>query len=494
MNINETWLRNYNLCCNYYKNNGNLRIPYNYIENDIRLGLWLYRQRKKYKQHKLNEKEVSLLNNLEILWDTYDSDWVFMYEKAKEYKETNGNLLVPARHRTEDGYDLGCWIGTQRKGYLNQGKHKLSEERKNLLEDIEMVWDVNLSQWLLYFDEAQKFYNQFGHLCIPVKYKTTSKLSLGKWLSHQRSIYKQCIDENNLSSIQERVEYLESIGMDWNTNIQKNTSFGEQVLYYYLSKCFEDIQNRYNELGFELDIYIPSLKLGIEYDGFISHKDVKRDIMKQNNCKKQGIKLINIREYKCPKLDKGNYFVLKDSSIESLEKSFKYIVDFIEKEYGLLLHLDIDIARDAQLIMDMYIQISTYNWEKYFNICKTYYEDKGDLLIPVTYEVDGLKVGNWLRRQRQSYQLKNGMRLSSTEIERLESIGMAWNVNEYKWNLNFSLIEEIFKVHGEIPKNTIKQGIKLDVWWKEQLKKYPDNIDEIRKQKMRGLLECYGEN
>ena len=461
---------------------------------DIRLGLWVYRQRKKYKNDKLSEKEIDLLNDLDMIWDTYELEWNLMYEKANEYKSLNGDLLVPARYKLSDGSDLGCWIGTQRKGYFNQGKHKLSDERKKLLEDIGMVWDVNLSQWLVYFEEAKKFYIQFGHLCIPVKYKTESNLCLGKWLSHQRSIYKQCIEENNLSSMQERVECLESIGMDWNTNLQKNTSFGEQVLYYYLSNCFEDIENRYNDYGFEIDIYIPSLKLGIEYDGFISHRDVKRDIKKQNKCKKHNINLINIREYNCPTLEHGNVYILEDSSVESLEQGLGYIIKLIENKYGLLIDIDINIARDTQLIMDMYIQISTYTWEKFFKLCEIYYADNGDLLIPANYEVEGLKVGNWLRRQRQSYQLQNGMRLSTKEIERLESIGMIWNVNEYKWNLYFSTVEEVFKEFGKIPKDFKGKGVNLDRWWKEQLKKYPDNIVEERQKKIRGIIECYGEN
>lgn len=50
---------------------------------------------------------------------------------------------------------------------------------------------------------------------------------------------------------------------------------------------------------FELDIYIPSLKLGVEYDGDYWHslpKMVEMDKRKNQECYRKGIKLIRIKE------------------------------------------------------------------------------------------------------------------------------------------------------------------------------------------------------
>ena len=81
----------------------------------------------------------------------------------------------------------------------------------------------------------------------------------------------------------------------------RQTSFAEQAIFFYLKKVFPDTINRYRPefLGkMELDIYIPSLRLGIEYDGEAWHrKDKKeREQRKCALCHQHGIKLWRIKE------------------------------------------------------------------------------------------------------------------------------------------------------------------------------------------------------
>ena len=53
---------------------------------------------------------------------------------------------------------------------------------------------------------------------------------------------------------------------------QNHTSFAEQSIYYYLKQFFSDTENgNVDAIGMELDIYIPSLKVAIEYDGVRWH-------------------------------------------------------------------------------------------------------------------------------------------------------------------------------------------------------------------------------
>lgn len=40
-----------------------------------------------------------------------------MYKKTKKYYDGNGNIAVPKRYFTFEGYSLGLWILTQRRVY-----------------------------------------------------------------------------------------------------------------------------------------------------------------------------------------------------------------------------------------------------------------------------------------------------------------------------------------------------------------------------------------
>lgn len=80
------------------------------------------------------------------------------------------------------------------------------------------------------------------------------------------------------------------------------TSFPEQAIFYYIKKIYPDALNRCTQqLGGkrELDIFIPSKQVGIEYDGSVWHsseKALNREVKKYEECIKQGIFLIRVKE------------------------------------------------------------------------------------------------------------------------------------------------------------------------------------------------------
>ena len=81
----------------------------------------------------------------------------------------------------------------------------------------------------------------------------------------------------------------------------RRTSFPEQCFFYYIKKVFPDAINSYRDIfenGMELDIYIPSIKTGIEYDGIFWHdkKSLHREEKKYDICKNNGIRLFRIKE------------------------------------------------------------------------------------------------------------------------------------------------------------------------------------------------------
>ena len=95
-----------------------------------------------------------------------------------------------------------------------------------------------------------------------------------------------------------------------NKNICGITSKAENILYNEIIKNFPNLNVIKNDRktlnGLELDIYIPELKLGIEWNGIFHYKNVHKDDtlekvsfkdnLKQELCYKLGIKLLVIKD------------------------------------------------------------------------------------------------------------------------------------------------------------------------------------------------------
>ena len=131
-------------------------------------------------------------------------------------------------------------------------------------------------------------------------------------------------------------------------NSEKQTSFPEYALVYYLKKYGLDVIHLYREKGYELDVYIPSKKIAIEYDGYYWHESkTKKDLEKNQKCEKDGIKLYRVREGLPPLNDSSIDYIVQRNQ-EDLPKILKEILsELIETD------IDVDIARDALAIENL---------------------------------------------------------------------------------------------------------------------------------------------
>ena len=180
----EVWTRMYKLTEMYFKKYGNLEIKQNfktlngidYDENGYNLGQWQSWQRKMYKKSKLSKERKDLLEKIRMHFETRDNDevWNQMYMLAELYFKEYGNLEIPYKFKTlngtdedENGYNLGVWLVRQRQMHK---KGKLSKERKELLDQIGMIWEIRkrkdkkqelCNEYLIPYDEVENIsYNE----------------------------------------------------------------------------------------------------------------------------------------------------------------------------------------------------------------------------------------------------------------------------------------------------------------------------------------------
>lgn len=137
---------------------------------------------------------------------------------------------------------------------------------------------------------------------------------------------------------------------------RRRTSFPEQAFYYYLKQAYPDAINSYKEIfknGMELDIYIPSIKLGIEYDGKMFHRrkeNLVRDSRKYKICKENGIQLVRIIDVnnQTPLITSDRKIVLIDTSEIILENAICELLYHL----GKLEYVDVNLQRDRLKILE----------------------------------------------------------------------------------------------------------------------------------------------
>lgn len=130
-----------------------------------------------------------------------------------------------------------------------------------------------------------------------------------------------------------------------------HTSFPEQAIFFYIEKVFPDAINAYRNYKQELDIFVPSIRTAIEYDGYKAHKTkVNKDLQKSELCKEKGIRLIRLREDNLPTLDDhySTIILLKQSNIRALETAIR------ELFMVLCISCDINVTRDEIEIKERY--------------------------------------------------------------------------------------------------------------------------------------------
>lgn len=161
---------------------------------------------------------------------------------------------------------------------------------------------------------------------------------------------------------------------------RKNESFSlpEKTLTYYMLMLFPDAIESYQSIFLgakEIDVFIPSLNLGIEYDGEYWHKNKLDDIDKNNLCEDENIELIRIREYGLPDISHlCKCFYLTDRG-SNLSDVIKELVGYICSKYKVENDISINISRDSKEIMSWYENAKVRTINKRWNEIVNYYSD-----------------------------------------------------------------------------------------------------------------------
>ena len=407
----------------------------------------------------------------DALEDTLTASWELMYRHAAAYYAAHGDLNVPQRYKTAEGYSLGSWVSTQRSIRNGTAAGVLTEERIQKLDAIGMVWsDYRALAFERGHGAAKRYFEAHGDLDVPARYVDGDGYPLGAWISTMRKSRSGDTFTGVLN--RERAAMLDELGMIWDKNdylFERNFAAAQA---YYSAHGDLNVPVRYRtEDGINLGAWLHDLKR--RKDSLDAEKAARLDA--------SGMVWQNEHE---------RNFEEGCAALEAYIRTYGSAgvpVSYISPN-GFRLGAWLSARRvnggetlsaeHKQRLSSMGVRFgSDAAWEHKYRLAREYFEAHGDLNIPPDYRPEGVWLCKWLNEQKQIYRgNRAGKKLSPEQIGALERIGICWSPNdEDAWDRQFAAAEKYYRSHGDlnIPKDYISEdGKRLGQWLIVQRRKY----------------------
>lgn len=353
----------------------------------------------------------------EKLNDALTATWDMYYASAKQYYKENGNLEVPARYITEEGYALGGWLNNQkaiRKGTI---VGKLTEDQIHKLDSIGMIWDSLDYFWEQNFKLAKEYYLTSGNLDIPTNYKSTDGKHLGNWILRQRQLYKA----NTLTD--EQIKKLDSIGMDWMDRVDRiwENGFIEAKNYSEEYGNLSVPKNYRSNTDFPLGIWIQRQR-SLYKNNKISEDRIKRltDIGMNWNPDNWESRFNLVKQYY---EEHGNINISQKEVIQGVWLGKWIVSQKKAMQEGKLTHEQTEMLKTLPMGE---VGRKDNRWCSMYEEARKYYLKFGHLNVPMNYLTSsGKKLSDWIIRQRRNYKLG---KMPSEHKEKLDDIGFVWDI------------------------------------------------------------------
>ena len=183
------------------------------------------------------------------------------------------------------------------------------------------------------------------------------------------------------------------------------TSFIEQTIFFYVKSIYADAENRFIFDKVEYDIYIPSIRTAIEYDGSYYHSSEKsfaRDNKKDLFSKENNIRLIRLREKPLGATSDAINISCDCSNWEKLGETCEKIIRFLDPEKPI----DVSIKRDYPAIIGSKREQKKENafGKMYPNLLKEWDYEKNAPLDPDNFSRGSNVKVWWICKEGHSWQ------------------------------------------------------------------------------------------
>lgn len=361
------------------------------------------------------------------LQESLTASWELMYHYAKRYWSENGDLEVPKRYTTPEGYSLGAWIQTQRLVHAGKTPGVLTDEQVQLLDQIGMRWEsVRDAAWERYFATAKQYYTEHGDLLVRAGDEESENAALGRWLVQLRTYRKSDIQSAYLTA--ERIAALDAIGMVWDVpDYLWERNYAAAVEYHRTHGDLEVPADYVDQRGIRLGAWLNNVRSG----------------------EKNANARTRLTEDQKARLDElgmnwnGRHHAAWDRAYRAACQYKKVNGDLnIPVAYktpdGLALGRWIRRQKTAKLTDERKKKLEVIGmifeksdpWMEKFALVKAYYDQHGHTKMPADYVVDGVWLRRWLTEQvarlneKPTGRRKTVKKLTAQQISDLRAVGI----------------------------------------------------------------------
>ena len=469
--LTASWEVMYGYAKAFFEEHGHLDVPKRYTTIDgYSLGSWLLTQRRVYAGEIngwLTDRQIEKLNEISMVWDSKaEIAWKQGYEQLRKYKETHGNLDIPSRYVTEDGFALGQLVTNIRtaKDYGRRSTY-LIPEHEQMLTDLGFIWDKLDYTWEQNFLACMKYKLEHGHLDIPADAVSEEGLAIGAWVRRIRQI-RAGKAAGRLTESQ--IQRLDGIGFPWDDHFTKQWNDGlDRLLSYKEKHGHTNVPTMYvDETGFTLGRWLKR----------------QQDNPKLSTDKKRKLTEIGVSFAKAPDSWEVRYALAEAYFREhgNLNIPPKYTADGIwlakwlneqrqicigNRKGKKLSQEQIDRLNAIGMVWENRVQLRKESaWMEHYAEAKRFYETNGHLDVSRDYPSEyGKNLSVWIIRQRKVWLDRN---LPEEKADLLRNIGMVFATDD-PWEVGFAHAEEYAGTFGnlDVPVNYVSpDGYNLGRW------------------------------
>lgn len=274
-------------------------------------------------------------------------------------------------------------------------------------------------------------------------------------------------------------------GHEWKTSISNRsrgdgcpkcnsgirTSFPEQAIYFYVKKIYPDAVNRCTDVlpnGMEIDIFIPSINVGIEYDGSVWHesdKALEKEVKKYIECKRNDIFLIRVKE------KGGNARENSCDVMLRIDDSFNneaYSSLFMQLSKYIKIPNEIDVKNDRVHIQENYkteIKNNSFG-SKYADLVVEWDSEKNGMLTPYMFSSNSGERIWWKCCKNHSWQTTISTRAKGSGCPYCSGRYAIKGENDLQTLRPEIASEWNYNKNGKLLQCEFKSQSNKKVWWK----------------------------